>query len=90
MLQKLIQFVQMLWDRGEEVKRLSTKVDELEDENDRMRRAMEFLVARDEARSQEIQHIREVLGKDMENLELRLKLKMLEESRQLPPKESEK
>jgi predicted RNase H-like nuclease (RuvC/YqgF family) len=87
MWQKVLDFARLLWNQGEETKKNSAAIKELQQEHAHMSRQIHVLAAHNQQLLQELEHYKQIVAKDLENLELRMKMDRLESGRALPPKE---
>ena len=85
MWERLIGWFHMMWDAGKKVEAHSDAIDELQESDRRIIRALQTLAAENELLRQALLHERELRERDGKELELKLRLQISEELRRLPP-----
>lgn len=98
MLEKISGLFRLLWDSGRLLSSHSEAIKSSEETGVKVLHMIQLILAKNrsleqqltnerEARKVELEHERELRRKDMENLELRLRLEIAEKLRHLPPGE---
>ncbi len=85
MWERLIGWFHMMWDAGKKVEAHSGAIDELQESDRRIIRALQTLAAENDLLRQALQHERELRERDIEKIKLELRLQISEELRRLSP-----
>ncbi len=87
MLERLVGWFRLLWDAGKLLQEHTESIESSKENEQKMLAMMQALLSQNQELKRELQHEKELRAKDLENLELRLRLQISEQLRQLPPKD---
>jgi len=85
MWEKITGWSRLLWDAGQQTQENRADIKQLRADFARVFQAIQTLAVENETLRTALQHERELRLKDLENLELKLRLQIAEELHRLPP-----
>ena len=85
MWERLVGWFSLLWDSGKKLNEQAIAIDELQESNQQLARAVQHLFAENERLHDAIRHERELRESSMRELKLEVRLQISEELRRLPP-----
>ena len=86
MLERLSGWLRLLWDSSRILQEHTESIEASKAREERFVALAQTLLVQNRELKREVEHERELRKKELENLELRLKLEIAEKLRQLPPK----
>ncbi len=86
MLKEIWASFRVLWNNGADTAKNADHIKNVEDELSQLSELVQILAVRDAQHERELTHQRELHQKELENVELRLRLELSEKLRQLPPR----
>jgi len=87
MWQKLIEIARQIWNNGEDTRKNTSRIAEVEDELEAVSSALGRTVFELARTNDRLDHQAHQHALELQNLELRLRLELSEKLRQLPPSE---